>query len=291
MRIGGGLEASQQRLEAVLVSANAGTTPFPTTGWVRSQWSAWVIDLIGSKQRQRVGTGEPFIREAETVAIYRPRTRYDEWQVKGRSQYEAWVIFQLSGGLAESFTTLVGKQGFCHVRDPDGTVAGLLREIAEIVHGRQPGHAILAQAAFLALVGRVALVRPDRNGLWEVADAGTSRRRSPLAVRVEKFVRARVDQPIRVPELARAVGMSLSSFAHAYPAEAGETPRCTIARLKMEAAKRLLVAERLSVKETASRLGYATQFEFSRAFKRIEGKPPKTYAAQMNIKHGLRRRG
>ena len=182
-------------------------------------------------------------------------------------------------------------QGFCHVRDPDGTIARLLREIAEIVHGRQPGHAVLAQAAFLALVGKVALARPDRGGLWEVAQAESSKRRSPLSARVEKYVRARVDQPIRVPELARAVGMSLSSFAHAYPAEAGETPRCTIARLKMEAAKQLLVAERLSVKEVAGRLGYATQFEFSRAFKRIEGKPPKTYAAQMNIKHGHRKRG
>ncbi|NUN94477.1 MAG: helix-turn-helix transcriptional regulator, partial [Verrucomicrobiae bacterium] len=80
-----------------------------------------------------------------------------------------------------------------------------------------------------------------------------------------------------VAALARRVGMSASAFAHAYPRVAGETPHRAILRLKIEAAKKLLLDQRLRVKETAERLGFSSEFHFSRAFKRLEGVPPRDY--------------
>jgi len=45
----------------------------------------------------------------------------------------------------------------------------------------------------------------------------------------------------------------------------------------MEIAKQLLLSENLNVKETAQRLGFSSEFQFSRAFRRQEGVPPRRY--------------
>ena len=82
---------------------------------------------------------------------------------------------------------------------------------------------------------------------------------------------------MRVADLARHAKMSVSAFAHAYPRRAGESPYRTVQRLKLEAAKRLLLQDGLSVKECAERLGFSSEFHFSRLFKRLEGMSPMRY--------------
>jgi len=71
--------------------------------------------------------------------------------------------------------------------------------------------------------------------------------------------------------------MSVSAFAHAYPRRAGESPNRTVRRLKLEAAKRFLLQDGLNVKECAERLGFSSEFHFSRLFKRVEGMSPSDY--------------
>jgi AraC-like DNA-binding protein len=81
--------------------------------------------------------------------------------------------------------------------------------------------------------------------------------------------------------------MSTSAFAHAYPRLAGESPYCTVRRLKLEAAKRFLLQDGLSVKECAERLGFSSEFHFSRLFKRLEGLSPTRYRHVLTEKTGL----
>lgn len=79
-------------------------------------------------------------------------------------------------------------------------------------------------------------------------------------------------------------GLGLSTFAHTYRKLSGESPYRSIIRLKLEAAKRLLLQERLSVKETAARLGYSSEFQLSRCFKRMEGRSPSAHVRAMTEK-------
>jgi AraC-like DNA-binding protein len=105
-----------------------------------------------------------------------------------------------------------------------------------------------------------------------------------MPARVECYIREHITRPVRVADLARHVNLSVSSFAHAYSALTDESPYQTVSRLKIEAAKRLLLQEGLNVKETALRLGYSSEFHMSRAFKRLEGVSPKQHIRSLTEK-------
>jgi AraC-like DNA-binding protein len=266
------------------MSANYGLTPFPKTRWVPSRWPGWVLDVIHSDQRQRVGTGDTFTRKAGTAAVYRPKLRYHESQTKAGSQYESWLIFSLSGKLERAFLDLTADDGFCHLLDPDQLIADHLRQVSRHVHYRRPGHALRAQAAFLDLIGLVATsqqIEPRLRLVRETADTADA---DSLTERVDRYIRSRIDEPLRVGQLAAHVGLSPSAFAHAYSPLAGESPHRTIVRVKIETAKKLLVNERLTVREVARRLGYSSEFQLSRSFKRFEGVSPTAYLKSMTTK-------
>jgi AraC-like DNA-binding protein len=286
MRLGGHLSPHEQVLDAVLLSGNSGITPFPATRWQTSQWNCWVLDLTHNEQRQRIEDGAEFLRAGGTASLYRPGLRYHEWQIEGGTHYESWVLFTLRGDLERVFLDLAGRAGYCHFCDPDHLLTHQLQRISELLFHRRPGFALLAQAAFLDLLGRLSTAQQSGRSLREVREmCAPVPGADDLPGRVERFIRARIAEPLRVGDLARHVGLSVSSFAHAYPKLAGEPPYRTIVRLKIEAAKRLLVDEALTVKETASWLGYSTEFQFSRAFKRFEGTAPTPYVRAMNVKH------
>jgi AraC-like DNA-binding protein len=284
MRLGGHLTPQDQRLEAVLMSANDGLTPFPKTRWVPSRWPGWVLDVIHSDQRQRVGNGDTFTRKAGTAAVYRPKLRYHEWQTKAGSQYESWVIFSLSGKLERAFLDLTADDGFCHLLDPDQLIADHLRQVSRHVHYRRPGHALRAQAAFLNLIGLVATSQQIEPRLRLVRETADTTDADSLTERVDRYIRSRIDEPLRVGQLAAHVGLSPSAFAHAYSPLAGESPHRTIVRVKIETAKKMLVNERLTVREVARRLGYSSEFQLSRSFKRFEGVSPTAYLKSMTTK-------
>ena len=284
MRLGGHLIPQDQRLEAVLMSANDGLTQFPKTRWVTSRWPGWVLDITHSDQRQRIGTRDTFTRKAGTAAVYRPKLRYDEWQTKGGSQHESWVIFSLSGKLERSFLDLTADRGFCHLNDPDQLVATRLRQVSQHVHYRRPGHALRAQAAFLDLIGLVSTSQFVEPRLRLVGNSMEADDSDSLTKRIDRYIRARIAEPLRVAQLAAHAGLSSSAFAHAYSPLAGESPHRTIVRLKIEAAKKLLVQERLTVREVARRLGYSSEFQLSRSFKRFEGVSPTAYVKAMMSK-------
>jgi AraC-like DNA-binding protein len=172
---------------------------------------------------------------------------------------------------------LTGRANWCHVRDPDHVIADRLRRIGEWLFHRQPGFELLAQGAFVELLGRLVTAQPDGPQQKVLRLPVPASERKDLPGRVENFIRARLTDPLRVTDLAQHVGLSASALAHAYPALAGESPHRTIQRLKLEAAKRLLLREGLSVKEAAARLGFSSEFHFSRLFKQLEGIAPQEY--------------
>ncbi|WP_419898883.1 AraC family transcriptional regulator [Roseomonas sp. USHLN139] len=77
-----------------------------------------------------------------------------------------------------------------------------------------------------------------------------------------------------VAELAAEMGSSRSIFAERFQAVTGISPLRYVTELRMRLAQQWIGRERLPIEQVASRLGYASQAAFSRAFKRVTGQPP-----------------
>lgn len=286
MQLGGHLEKSRQNLQAWLHSANSGTTHFASTRWWQSCWKWWVLDVSHADQPQRINGGAEFIRKAGMVALYRPNLRFEELQKEGGLTHESWILFTAKGQMLRALNALTNPHGYCHFEDPESIAPQRIGQISRELFCRQSGFEWRAQAAFLDLLALAATAKPTAPRLHIIRTTQDLPAKPNLQSKVEKHIRSRIAEMLTVEDLARHAGLGLSTFAHTYRKLSGETPYQTIVRLKMEAAKRLLVNENLSVKATAYRLGFSSEFQFSRCFKRMEGRSPSAHVRAMTEKGG-----
>src|SRR5207248_612164 len=121
---------------------------------------------------------------------------------------------------------------------------------------------------------------------WRVAAAIQGRRAAhvrrtraadPRGHRVVRVRRLEPDAAVRdaaagpwsVARLARAAGMSRSTFAARFKAQLGETPLDYLTRWRMYKAGTLLREGVLGIAEIASAVGYDSSGAFHRAFRRV----------------------
>jgi AraC-like DNA-binding protein len=80
-----------------------------------------------------------------------------------------------------------------------------------------------------------------------------------------------------VERLARAVGLSRAAFARRFAAVSGRSPLRYLTELRLALAANLLETTDDSLAELALRVGYTSEFAFSRAFKRNHGVAPGSF--------------
>ncbi len=81
-------------------------------------------------------------------------------------------------------------------------------------------------------------------------------------------------------DVAAKVALSRSAFSARFRELAGESPRRYITRASLAPAAALLNATDGSLAQIATQAGYATEFSFSKAFKRTFGVAPGAYRGQ-----------
>jgi AraC-like DNA-binding protein len=80
-----------------------------------------------------------------------------------------------------------------------------------------------------------------------------------------------------VAALASTAGLSRAAFARRFTQTVGEPPMAYLTRWRMGLAAQLLSGGQQPLPDVARRLGYESEFAFSRAFKRNYGVAPATY--------------
>lgn len=117
--------------------------------------------------------------------------------------------------------------------------------------------------------------RPDGGAVlpW-LAALGDERMAAALAVLVDH-----PERPHTLESLASVAGMSRSAFADHFHRTFESTPMDMLRELRVRRAAHLLRSTDLPVKLVASRVGYASRSQFSRAFKGIAGVDPSSYRA------------
>jgi AraC-like DNA-binding protein len=82
------------------------------------------------------------------------------------------------------------------------------------------------------------------------------------------------DKPLRVGDIARQLGVSVSGLHSQFKAVTGMSPLQFQKQLRLQEARRLLLAGEVDVARAGYRVGYDDPSHFSREYKRLFGKPP-----------------
>ena len=109
---------------------------------------------------------------------------------------------------------------------------------------------------------------------WRLARTATPDSYDQRVSRAITWLRERYREPLRVADLARAVHMSASSLHQHFKSVTTLTPIQYQKQLRLQEARRLLLAEAVDAAAAAHHVGYESASQFSREYARLFGAPP-----------------
>jgi AraC-like DNA-binding protein len=109
---------------------------------------------------------------------------------------------------------------------------------------------------------------------------GTATTHRQVAGAAEAYLREHFREPLTVPEIASAVGVSPSHLHRIFRAETGSTLVSRVHRLRLEAAAQRLRETDQTVLAIAQEVGFTSQSHLTRLFRRHYGCAPGRYRDQ-----------
>jgi AraC-like DNA-binding protein len=97
---------------------------------------------------------------------------------------------------------------------------------------------------------------------------------TPHIARAVERLRRDFDQPLRIGDIARDLGMSVSGFHHHFKTVIAMSPLQFQKQLRLQEARRLMLSEDLDATSAAYRVGYRDTSHFNREHKSLFGVPP-----------------
>ena len=87
--------------------------------------------------------------------------------------------------------------------------------------------------------------------------------------KIERYLKANLERSIRMEELADKVRLSVSHFCRAFKRSFGDTPHAYVIRLRLELARKLMLATDDPLSQIALSCGLADQAHLSKLFRRV----------------------
>jgi len=115
------------------------------------------------------------------------------------------------------------------------------------------------------------LVGDQGERLRQIAAAGSQ---SQQIARAIEWLKGNYMQQLRIDDLAAQARMSTSTFHHHFRTMTALSPLQYQKHLRLQEARRLMLAERLDAATAAFQVGYESPSQFSREYNRLFGAPP-----------------
>lgn len=149
--------------------------------------------------------------------------------------------------------------------------ADLLDAVARLVRlAESPAEGkVLAPLVIKEIIYRL-LVGGQGARLAHLLTAGDTRRISKAISHLRKHF----DEQLKMEEIARELGMSVSGFHHHFKSVTSMSPLQFQKHLRLQEARRLMLGEDLDAASAGFRVGYEDPSHFSREYKRYFGAPP-----------------
>lgn len=120
-----------------------------------------------------------------------------------------------------------------------------------------------------------------------VAQIGLAESSVHRVAKAVHWVRTNFDQPMNVEELAEMVHMSASSFHQHFKAVTSMSPLQFQKVLRLQEARRLMLASRMDATTASLQVGYLSASQFSREYGRMFGSAPSRDIARLREQGGL----
>jgi len=89
-----------------------------------------------------------------------------------------------------------------------------------------------------------------------------------------RLMESRIDEPLSTAQLSAKTGVTTRTLEIIFRKAIGETPGAYYQRLRLSAARRLVLDTRMPMTDVAARTGFGSTASFSRAFSAAFGEPP-----------------
>jgi len=232
----------------------------------------WILNYVfdaGHQDRFHSLRGAWRSRPAGSGLLIAPGVPF--WERLSQPVHAAWIIFW--GGELMSLPSFVGRQGWCLFEDPDRLLGSRLSQLARETYEKRDNAFPLGQAGLWDICHLLHRAERRQPGVYAVSAPKPPGNLSSFCIAVQEYLAAHVADSISLEEIARHVGTSVSGLAHRYKAEANEAPMRTHLRLRLRAAKGLLV-QGYKLQAVADETGFSSPSHLSTIFKRIEGVSP-----------------
>lgn len=147
--------------------------------------------------------------------------------------------------------------------------------LASELHHEGPGQQILLDR--LLDVVTITAVRAELDRSGDDAPRWFAAGNDPVVGRALRLLEQQLDHPWTVTELAGQVGLSRAALARRFTDLLGEPPMAHLTRRRLAMAADLLADPATTVAQASRRVGYASPFTFSAAFKRAYGVSPSAH--------------
>lgn len=141
-----------------------------------------------------------------------------------------------------------------------------------------PGGRLFAESLANVLVIQLIRQISNKQGSNGVTRGSGGRLARQTMRVVEEYIHAHLDQNIALAELANVANLSEFHFARLFKQTTGLPPHQFVIHQRVERAKRLILAGRLSLAQIAIEVGFSDQSQLTRHFKRLVGVTPKRFA-------------
>lgn len=101
-----------------------------------------------------------------------------------------------------------------------------------------------------------------------------------------KQIREHIDQPLKIEEIAREFGMSVSGFHAHFKSVTAMSPLQFQKQMRLQEARRLMLAENMDVAGAGFQVGYEDPSYFGREYKKLFGTPPHRDIAKLRSNLG-----
>jgi AraC-like DNA-binding protein len=186
--------------------------------------------------------------------------------------------FSYDSELARPLLTLLPPVLFASAAraDPDSPTQATLRILMSELGRKEPASRAIVERLIEVLFVHVLRTWLDSAG-ESTPPSWLKGLRDPAVGRALALLHDQPERAWTTQELARQVHLSRSTLTRRFGEQVGEPPLSYLAGWRMTTAARLLRETNDPIGRIARRVGYTSEFAFSRAFSRRHGQPPGRY--------------